>query len=351
MQALIYMTLFGILLATTGGLIGVALDSSTQLIQQQVNATKQYFEQVEFIMTEHVLADSMELPTLVLPEDIFLLDEVQNGVLWQGENTQTDLWRESFEVLTATDWLPVVSTPGGYVTATVQAFALVSSGPDKQFDADTQSAMNAAQDTINDYTDVTNLAAVAGGDDIVHTFNTATPSLQFWNQIDAAVERLAFGLESYYSQELKNFNRDLVVWLQDYYDNFGHTYVYDPITGSYSVNVTDTSWLALVDTKPTMVTMTLNLRQIAQDVADGLAVDPTTTLYELPDPVGMADALNFLLVESGLTMLFCNASATVVGCNSTGVNNDMIRVVYQKDPSASSWNIDMNVLVNEEIEF
>lgn len=237
MQAALIFAFFGIFMAVIGGITSNSTDSTRQLMLNYTQQTKDFFHAAEKILVASTVPDNMEVPapatscngsssdsegTAYTAKSVgpyLCRRELAQLATWSFANSGTnDPWGRPFQGIVITRDMSVA--PG--VEAPVTAFALVSSGPDRQMGANLQAAINNAVSTIDGVTNARqaimrvmrltpDLDTAAGNDtdDIAYTFTTQRAQEERWAAIEGAVNRIGVAALRNYQQQFMRYQASM----------------------------------------------------------------------------------------------------------------------------------------------
>lgn len=214
MLALYIFTLFGLLATVMAGIAYMGQDTTIQITQHRVEATRQFFNQAAEIMIRSATMQNLQLTgdactPLMLPmndpRSLLCRPEVLQTATWDMKAGVNDPWVNPVVGVVATQRMGV----GPGVVAPVTAFALVSRGPDRRLGPTLQSNLATlnAQAVAGTATvrNVMRLEADPDSDDIVMTYTNLTAQMERWDRVETALKRIADAAQGQYMQDFHNF--------------------------------------------------------------------------------------------------------------------------------------------------
>lgn len=237
MQAAVVLVLAGFFMAVIGGITGNSTDSARQLMLNYTEQTKQYFKSAEKLIVGSIVPDNMEFPAPATSCNGSSSDSEGNAYTsksvgpylcqrqlaqlasWSFANGGTnDPWGRPFQGIVITRDMSVA--PG--VEAPVTAFALISSGPDRQMGANLQAAINNAISTIDGVANnrqaimrvmrlTPDLDTAAGNDtdDISYNFTTQRAQEERWASIEGSMNRIGVAVLRNYQQQFMRYQTNM----------------------------------------------------------------------------------------------------------------------------------------------
>lgn len=211
MQALIIFGIYGMFLATMGGIIAMLSSTTREIIDKQINLTQNLFTSVEAYYTNVFTTKNLVMPapsalsTLAANSaenaNIYFVNqpEIQEFLNWNISTLPNDPWGNQIQVMATQQILPVdvgVSVP-------VTGMAFVSSGRDLVLDTVTQTTLNSffGFPTPRPVNQVRRIEAPAGSDDMVHSFTNYKAQRDNWLRISDQFNRLVEAILVQYNHE------------------------------------------------------------------------------------------------------------------------------------------------------
>lgn len=206
MQVFYIIAVFGLFATLLSSFVNSVSQSSIELKQNQVEALKTMFADVEVAINTNILGSegSLACCTGLRQAPYHLTDaSILEFTGWTKQQLKTDPWGKDIQVVTA-----VVNRADDYiddidvgVSAPVQAFALVSSGPNREMGTALQQAIT----TATSYRDVMQLEDYVDDDDIVRIFSTRQAMQEVWNRAKDAHQRVVAIAVQHYRRQYDAF--------------------------------------------------------------------------------------------------------------------------------------------------
>ena len=230
MQALLFVSMFGMFFAVVFGLVGSLSMSSMSLKDRQIEDTKQFMRDLASYFENDVAQRKVFIPRLVNAENYIDTYDVRQNVnwLWDDDATGfiTDPWGQQFRLEAAIEDHPItagtVAGQANIVQPQALAIVIASAGPDQQFSSGLATALNtissSGNPTINS---IMNVEADANSDDIVFTFNTRRALERRWEQIETSLNSIAGAYARRFQQDQyrTNFQQQVEAYYEYAYAN------------------------------------------------------------------------------------------------------------------------------------
>ncbi len=190
MQAVVLFVMFGLITSVMGAIIVSISNGAIQIKEQQIESTKQYFRDIEFLFNKVIVTEQMAMPVIVPAKDYLIQPSIKKLANLTWGTLQQDPWKSDYLVEVGTTNTLIANG----VTVPITAFLLVSLGPDRVIDPDLQAEITALPSpaSVRDIMRIEQKIAALNGssDDIVYTFNTRTAIGKRWLAVEDRLQRI-----------------------------------------------------------------------------------------------------------------------------------------------------------------
>ena len=242
MQVIFVFGLIG-LVYTVVATLTIALSSSAiQVKQQNYQDIERFFDDIDIAINKSIIHQQFFLSDVDKTDLTFLAPYLS----WSQQELLTDPWGGEYRVHHAREYVTVYAEgtcDGTHNCAQVpvDAFAIVSSGPDLVFQ--TTNLLETAT-----YNDVRTLSAALDEDDVVYTFTTFNAAHTLWQRIAGLSEQVFTLAAKHYTDQVQAFRDQIDIY---YIDN----------PGSYS----GTEWMDDLTAQAAYPQMPASLAEIGAD--------------------------------------------------------------------------------------
>jgi hypothetical protein len=243
-QSLFILSLFGIIYTTVAVITTMLSTSAMQLKLQRIDAVKEMFIDIESAIVDGYLGDHVDFSDLAFPIpanrriDLAVADIndridkfLGEYISWTSPQLLKDPWGTDIFISMTSQNVTIysdnknpsaldgVGNPIGVntVTAPINAFILLSAGPDKQFGtaAGLMPTLYNGANSARRYTKANN---AAGEDDIVHVFTTFSAMNEMWTHTQDVQRKMMSIAGDNYKQQYELFTPQIQVSFYDVVD-------------------------------------------------------------------------------------------------------------------------------------